>query len=232
MSKKFLVYHYSESTGEYLRSGLDANVNPKHPGQPLIPRFATTIEPPVPGENLIPVWVKTGVKPNDGSWELKWDYRKNIYYNKETKEEVKLELGVEPNESLTVLKPEDSQLWDDDKWVTPFEVLKELKLNEINALKWSKVDGGTEINGMYINTDADAQRLANGAVTQCLIDPSYSCDWKMTDGNFIKLNSTMIIGIAVAIRTHIQGCFDKEAELVTLVKAAETPEDLDEIVWE
>ena len=109
------------------------------------------------------------------------------------------------------------------------EELKQARLGEINAAKWAKIDGGTVFMGDRINTDADAQRLANGAVTQCLIDPDYTCRWKLTDGAFITADAGMITGMASAIRAHIQDCFDREAELAALVRTAGTAEKLGEI---
>ncbi len=108
---------------------------------------------------------------------------------------------------------------------------KEAKKAEINMAKWAQIDGGTEYNGIHINTDADAQRLANGAVTQCLIDNTYTCQWKMTDGSYATIGYAEIIGVATVIRMHIQTCFDKEAGLVALIEAipANAPDAVEQV---
>lgn len=46
------VYHYDESTGEYLGDGI-ARPDPMEPGRWLIPAWATTVEPPEPQEGRV-----------------------------------------------------------------------------------------------------------------------------------------------------------------------------------
>ena len=43
------IYHYDPETGEYIKEGMADN-NPRNPGKPLVPAFATTVKPP-PEEN-------------------------------------------------------------------------------------------------------------------------------------------------------------------------------------
>ena len=61
-------------------------------------------------------------------------------------------------------------------------------------------------------------------------DSEYSCRWKGVDG-FVELTAPQILAIADAVRAHVQACFDREAELLPLIEAAESPEDLNEIVF-
>ncbi len=56
-------------------------------------------------------------------------------------------------------------------------------------------------------------------------DSEYSCRWKGV-GGFIELTAPQILAIADAVRAHVQGCFDHEAELLPLIDAAESPEEL------
>ena len=62
-------------------------------------------------------------------------------------------------------------------------------------------------------------------------DSTYSCRWK-TESGFMELTAPQILAIADAVRAHVQGCFDREADWVRQIKDAETPEDLAGIVWE
>lgn len=43
--------------------------------------------------------------------------------------------------------------------------------------------------------------------------------------------SERFTAIADAVRAHVQSCFDREAELLPLIDATETPDDLEGIVW-
>ena len=61
-------------------------------------------------------------------------------------------------------------------------------------------------------------------------DSTYTCKWKGVDG-FVELTAPQILAIADTVRAHVQSCFDREADWVRQIKDAETPEDLDEIVF-
>lgn len=114
----------------------------------------------------------------------------------------------------------------------PEPTLDELKVQkkaEIAAARYEAETAGTTINGVLIDTGRDSQALITGAALAAVIDGSYSLNWK-TDAGFIHLTAPEIIAVAQAVRAHVQACFDREGELVALVDAAETPEDLDEII--
>ena len=72
---------------------------------------------------------------------------------------------------------------------------------------------GITINGMSVETDDRAKLLINGAALEAVIDPDYVMQWK-TFGGFIELTGAQVIGIARAVRAHVQACFDREAELL------------------
>lgn len=101
------------------------------------------------------------------------------------------------------------------------EAAKERKRSEIAAARWAEETAG--IDG--IKTDRESQALITGAALQAVVDPDYTCRWK-TETRFIELGSLQIKGIAQAVRLHVQGCFDREAELLPLIEAAESPEEL------
>jgi hypothetical protein len=62
-------------------------------------------------------------------------------------------------------------------------------------------------------------------------DSGYSCNWK-TEQGFVTLTAQQIIAVATAVREHVQAAFDKEAEKVTEIQAAETIEDVQATAWE
>ncbi|WP_050508112.1 DUF4376 domain-containing protein [Pseudomonas syringae] len=75
---------------------------------------------------------------------------------------------------------------------------------------------GTTIEGMGIDTGRDSQGLITGAAVQAIIDPNYSLRWK-TSAGFIELSGSQILGVASAVRAHVQRCFNRESELLEAV---------------
>ena len=81
-----------------------------------------------------------------------------------------------------------------------------------------------------LRTDRESQSMITGAALKAMQDDTYSCRWKTPQG-FITLTAQQIIAIADAVREHVQGCFDREAELLALVESATTPEEVEAILW-
>lgn len=79
--------------------------------------------------------------------------------------------------------------------------------------RWQAEVAGITVNGMQVDTGRDSQALITGAALQATIDPACTVRWK-TGAGFVELNSQEIIGMATAVRAHVQACFDREAELV------------------
>lgn len=109
-----------------------------------------------------------------------------------------------------------------------FDELKAQKKAEIASARYEREIAGVEVNGITIDTGRDSQALITGAALAAVIDSHYSLNWKTAVG-FIHLTAPEIIAVAQAVRTHVQSCFDKEGELVALVDAAQTAEELDAI---
>lgn len=109
-----------------------------------------------------------------------------------------------------------------------FDELKAQKKQEIAAARYEAETAGTTINGITIDTGRDSQALITGAAVAAMLDDDYSLNWKTTAG-FIHLSAPEIIAVAQAVRAHVQSCFDREGELVALVDAAQTSEELDAI---
>ena len=72
--------------------------------------------------------------------------------------------------------------------------------------------------------------MITGAALKAMQDDTYSFRLT-TDAGFFELTAPQILAIADAVREHVQGCFDREAELLALVEAATTPEELEAITW-
>jgi hypothetical protein len=119
-------------------------------------------------------------------------------------------------------------------WVirTALPTLSELrtaKLQQLANKRWSVETGGMTFNGMPLATDVVSQTKYIGAVVGAQLDPTVILNWKLSDGSFVTLDATAITTVAVAVRAHIQACFDREAELQTLIDAAVDQTELDSI---
>lgn len=107
--------------------------------------------------------------------------------------------------------------------------LKTQKKAEIAAARYEAETAGVAVSGVLIDTGRDSQALITGAALAAMLDDGYSLNWKTATG-FIHLSAQEIIAVAQAVRAHVQTCFDREGELVALVDAAKTKEELDEII--
>lgn len=98
----------------------------------------------------------------------------------------------------------------------------------IAARRYEAEVGGIEIAGMHVDTDDRSKLLINGAALEAMIDPAYTMQWK-TPAGFVELDAAQVLGVARAVRAHVQACFDREAELLEALEAGTfTPEMLDQ----
>ena len=110
------------------------------------------------------------------------------------------------------------------------EAAKESKRSEVASARFEAETAGIDVNGFTVRTDRESQALVTGAALQAIVDYDYECRWKTSEG-FVHLSAEQIKYIAQAVRAHVQSCFDREAELLPLIDAAESPGDLDKIVF-
>lgn len=88
----------------------------------------------------------------------------------------------------------------------------------IAARRYEAETAGTTVDGLQIDTGRDSQALITGAALQATLDPDYTCRWKTAAG-FVELTAGQIIGVASAVRAHVQACFDREADLLAALEA-------------
>lgn len=99
---------------------------------------------------------------------------------------------------------------------------------DIADRRWQAEVAGIDVGGMHIDTGRDSQALITGATVQAMLDSAYSLRWK-TPAGFVDLAAEQIIGVATAVRAHVQASFDREAELLDALAAGTiTPEMLDQ----
>ena len=108
--------------------------------------------------------------------------------------------------------------------------LKVVKICEVAQSRYASEISGITVDNIKIKTDRESQALITGAALQVLLDPAYTCNWK-TESGFVTLTSEQIQAVAVAVRQHVQGCFDREAVLIEQIEAATTIEELEQIKW-
>lgn len=103
-------------------------------------------------------------------------------------------------------------------------------LSSIANLRWQKETAGITVAGLLINTERDSQNLINGAVVSSLLDPAYVCNWKTPEG-FISLHADTLKAVGLAVRAHVQACFDQEAVLVAAVEAGTYNDSMLHLGW-
>lgn len=100
----------------------------------------------------------------------------------------------------------------------------------IAARRYEAETAGTIVSGMPLDTGRDSQALITGAAVSAMLDPGYSVRWK-TAGGFVELSAEQIIGVASAVRAHVQACFDREADLLAELDAGTLTADMLQEGW-
>lgn len=92
--------------------------------------------------------------------------------------------------------------------------------DRIKARRNTALASGTTVSGMPIATDDTSQSRITGAALAVTLDPETTIQWK-TGSGFVMLDAAQVIGIAQAVRAHVQACFDREAELLAALQAGD-----------
>ncbi|MDY0191023.1 MAG: DUF4376 domain-containing protein [Desulfuromonas sp.] len=103
-------------------------------------------------------------------------------------------------------------------------------LAQIAAKRWQVETAGFELNGSQVSTDRTAVAMVTGAALAASLDPEYSVRWKSANG-FVTLNAEQILAMAQAIRSHVQSCFDREAELLDAINAGTYETEMLDTGW-
>ena len=130
----------------------------------------------------------------------------------------------------------DTELWAQkaEEWehhVPTLQEVKVAKLAEITAARYAAEISGVNIEGAKVRTDRESQAMITGAALQAVDNPTYTCRWK-TENEFLQLDAEHIKAVAKAVRAHVQACFDREADLVAQVDAAQTVNEVAAVSWE
>ena len=113
-----------------------------------------------------------------------------------------------------------------DQWIAPIldlTPIKNSKLSELAAYRYSKETAGITLNGAVIATDLESQAKINGAWAFAQLNPSILIDWKAESG-WIQIDATTITAIAGAVASHVQACYTHERVHSTAISALTTVE--------
>ena len=95
--------------------------------------------------------------------------------------------------------------------------LDEVRASAVQAVKnrsWRAETGGIVIQGMPIPTDRESQAMITGAVVGAMLNPEAVTRWQTAavtaEGTpvFVNLTSPQLQAIGLAVRAHVQACFD------------------------
>lgn len=127
------------------------------------------------------------------------------------------------------LKPGENFEWDGTGWVAVTQPLPERRASALAALKARRdqaMASGVTIGGVTVATDDLSQQRLTSAALAAQIDPNSVVNWKTADG-FVTLGAAQITPLALAVRGHVQACFDREAVLLAEIEASDAPEAVD-----
>ena len=231
-----IIYSYNKVTGEYIPEDKTTCQYSPREDKWLIPAYATTIQPPITKEHEMAVWDFA-----NKNWTIKANYRNEMYWDTETKEQHEIkELGIEPLSNWTQKEPTDSEsVWDNElnDWILPFEILVKRKRDEIwntgdtllNTVKlkftqseiesWPKQEQGAKDISAG-NIDTDSAKFVIDIAAQRGIETKTLVIKILHNVEYWSELSAKIIG--------------EQQRLDDLIKQAENNQDkeaLEEIVW-
>lgn len=222
------VYAYDGKTKEYIHNAEPAQVDPLEPGNLIVPANATTIAPPEVGEKEVVVFDEAACE-----WQVRADRRGEVYYDTATQEKITVdEIGVTPKKTWTTQAPTDpEEVWNGKAWEVPFPLLVERKKAEIASARYDSATGIITIDGHRYLIDKDSQTSFMGKLMAFQLGVITETRWKTVD-DFVDLTAAEFSFIVKAIQAYIDACFVAESELVAVINAASTPDELAVIKWE
>jgi len=102
------------------------------------------------------------------------------------------------------------------------------RLGQLADLRWRKTQTFL-FNGLLTPADPAISALTGAFIGLQMEGGEGTVNWKMDATTFVLLDLTGLTVLGLAIRAHIQGCFDREAALVAQLIAAENAEALDAV---
>lgn len=148
------VYKYDIQTKEFLE---ELEINEAY-GTNL--PFTTTVKPLAKKDGF-------AICFNGTKWEYIEDNRNTVVYNKETKQESRIDYLGKIKEDVTTSNPEQFDKWnyETNNWVEDVNLKKQYEYNQWKAERQSKVDNiEVELNGVVYQGDETSQTRVARAV--------------------------------------------------------------------
>ena len=113
----------------------------------------------------------------------------------------------------------------------PLDTAKDIAYSLLAEWRWEKEIGGITFGEISIPTDRETQAKVAGAYIKGQADSEYVIDnWKFALNTFMSLDVQTIIEIGDAIVSHVQACFNEEANYSNQITEAETVEEIETIL--
>lgn len=120
----------------------------------------------------------------------------------------------------------DMPIYDD----VDIDTLKRGKLWQLADSRWREETAGYIYNGHEFHTDRESQDRIFQAYMASLSNPNFTATWKTKTG-WIEMTALDFITLYNEFQAFLQGLYQKEKSLQTLVEASTTAEELETIKW-
>ena len=112
------------------------------------------------------------------------------------------------------------------------EELKQAKKAWINSTRDEKEQGGFEYLGRVFDSDqVSCIRMMGARDALALAPEAVTITWTCQDNSTIELNHSQLSGLVAALASWSNECHQKAAQLKAQADAAETEEELYDIIW-
>ena len=173
-------------------------------------QIATRDAPPAFAGGFVPRW-------KDGAWSLEQGHAGEVWFTVDGAPIV-VEAGVDPAARGLTRDPPPP---------TPAALKAYLADRRRRA-----VDAGVMVNGVPFRTDRDSRSDLVGAIVWAGLYPAGVRQW-LTPAGWVDLTSQQLVAAGVAVATHVQDCFDRQAVLEAEIDAGTitTPAEIDAATW-
>ncbi len=142
-----------------------------------------------------------------------------------------LELRVERNEDGSAAEPIERDLTAEEiaALFGALDHAKAERLADLAAERWARTQTFSYDGVDAVPADSALVAVVGVVVGAQVVTPVEPITWKLRDGEFRSWSVEQITDYGIAIRAHIQACFDNERALTAAIQAAATHEDLQAI---
>lgn len=125
---------------------------------------------------------------------------------------------------LELINGEWVQAWANEPF--PFDFSQSRCLNIVKGKRRDAVLSGVLFKGNLFDTDTASQAAIMMAAAQAASDPTFSVDWKLSDGEFEALSAVDLSNLFRALNDKIQAAFTEEKQRIEIINNCTTFEEL------